>query len=184
MYKNHCCLSVKLSYICKVQVKKTIFVALGSNIDPRFDYLAQARQQLQTFATGDWAVSPIYQTAPVGPSGQADYLNQVLTFSAVIGAPELLSQFKKIEQRLGRQDRGRWAAREIDVDLLYCGAEQLDSPELSVPHLRIAERSFVLEPLCDLAPDWYDVRQQQTVAQLLTALKSSPNYTACQLWSP
>jgi 2-amino-4-hydroxy-6-hydroxymethyldihydropteridine diphosphokinase len=136
-----------------------IYIALGSNIEPRSESLAHAREILQRISEGQWAQSPIIETEPVGPQNQAKYLNQVVSFDSSRSASSLLHYCKGAEIILGRKERGRWDAREIDLDLLYCGQE-ICKPNaqnaLELPHPRIAERLFVLEPLCALHPDWCD----------------------------
>ncbi|NLB63708.1 MAG: 2-amino-4-hydroxy-6-hydroxymethyldihydropteridine diphosphokinase [Fibrobacter sp.] len=164
--------------------KKQVFVALGSNIGFREKYLRRARVFLREIFPGFWQESPLYVTAPVGPEGQDDYLNQVVSFNSDWGAMDVLREFKRIEMLMGRQKRERWGAREIDIDLLYLGRELIDTEQLSVPHLSIAQRSFVLKPMYDLAPEFYDVRTKETIATMLLNLQKSDNYTSAELWSP
>jgi 2-amino-4-hydroxy-6-hydroxymethyldihydropteridine diphosphokinase len=97
----------------------------------------------------------VRETDPVGVTDQPKFLNAVAELETDLPARELLEGLLEIECRLGR-DRSseqRWGPRTIDLDLLLYGQGTIDEPGLSVPHPRLAERRFVLEPLCELAPD-------------------------------
>jgi 2-amino-4-hydroxy-6-hydroxymethyldihydropteridine diphosphokinase len=99
------------------------------------------------------AVSEIRETEPVGPVEQPAFLNAAAKLRTTLGARELLDALLEIERALGRtRDGPRWGPRTIDLDLLLYGDERLDEPGLTVPHPRLAERLFVLEPLSDLEP--------------------------------
>lgn len=132
-----------------------VYAALGSNLGDRADSLRRARNWLARIAEGEGlTASPIYETLPVGPGPQECYLNQVVSFDTTLGAEALLLFFKEVECWLGRRERPRFHSREIDIDLLFFGEEAIVTPELVVPHQRWAERSFVLVPLLDIAPDF------------------------------
>ena len=147
-----------------------VFIALGSNLEPRREKLAAARRLLQGISCGEWQESSIRETEPVGPPGQGPYLNQVVSFQSDWTAHRILYFCKGVEIVLGRKPRGHWQSREIDLDLLYCGSQIHKAPNLNLPHLRIAERRFVLEPLCDIAPDWQDPRTHLSTRAMLDRL--------------
>ncbi|MEN9353063.1 MAG: hypothetical protein RL318_388 [Fibrobacterota bacterium] len=133
-----------------------IYAALGSNMGDRSDALRRARNWLSRIAVGEGLqASPVYETLPVGPGIQDCYLNQVVSFETMLSAEALLLFFKEVECWLGRRARPRFHSREIDIDVLFYGNEAVDTPELTVPHQRWAERSFVLVPLLDLSPDFH-----------------------------
>jgi 2-amino-4-hydroxy-6-hydroxymethyldihydropteridine diphosphokinase len=137
--------------------RRRIFIALGSNLGERASHLCAARNQLAAAQDIDVrAASRIYETAPVGPAGQAAYLNAVLEIDTPLLPSALLARLLAIERAEGRarspQDV-RWGPRTLDLDLLLYGESCLDEPGLSVPHPRLHERAFVLEPLCELAAD-------------------------------
>ena len=120
------------------------------------------------------AVSPFYRSTPVGGVEQADFLNAVAALEVPAGpdpetgAAALLLALKQIEAALGRQARGRWGPREIDLDLLLFGDQQIDRPAdpwLVVPHPEMANRLFVLKPLADLAPDLRPPGWSESVSQ-------------------
>ncbi len=100
------------------------------------------------------AVSPVYETDPVGgPPGQPQYLNVVVQLSTVLGPRELLEVARRLEGEAGRARAERFGPRTLDVDVLLVGDLEVDEPDLVVPHPRMWERRFVLVPLSDLAPE-------------------------------
>jgi 2-amino-4-hydroxy-6-hydroxymethyldihydropteridine diphosphokinase len=130
------------------------FIGLGSNLGDREAYLEAARRALagseNVVLTG---ASSLYETEPVGYTEQGWFLNQVAEVATSLDPWELLRVLQGIEQALGRQRLIRWGPRAVDLDLLLYGDAVLNSPELTVPHPRIYERSFVLAPLGEIAPD-------------------------------
>lgn len=146
------------------------YAALGSNLGDRMGALVRARQWIRQVADrGELRESRIYETLPVGPPGQDCHLNQVVSFATHLTAEQLLVFFKEVERWLGRQPRPRMHAREIDIDLLFHGAERIELPHLQVPHPRWLMRSFVLVPLLDLDPDFIDPGTGIPAAALLAA---------------
>jgi len=98
--------------------------------------------------------SQIRETSPLGgPSGQGDFLNAVTCVSTSLGAVELLDVLQAVEDRFGRLRRERWGPRTLDLDLLLYDDAVIETERLVVPHPRMHERRFVLEPLCDIAPE-------------------------------
>lgn len=129
------------------------FVALGSNLGDRWAALAAAVAGLA--ARGDVvAVSPVYETEPVGgPGDQGAYLNAVVELRTVDGARELLDRCRALESAAGRVRTVRFGPRTLDADVLWVEGEEVAEPDLVVPHPRMWGRRFVLAPLADLAPD-------------------------------
>ena len=112
-------------------------------------------------------VASMYETAPVGgPTGQTPYLNTVITLRTWLSARELLAALHEIETRLGRWRRIRWEPRTMDIDLLLFGDQSLRENELSVPHPRLHERLFVLEPLAELAAEFVHPLLHRSIADL------------------
>src|SRR5208337_3709957 len=130
------------------------FIGLGSNLGDREAYLETARRAL-TDGEGIFliGVSSLYETEPVGYTEQGWFLNQVVEVATGLDPWELLRVLQGIEQDLGRQRLIRWGPRVVDLDLLLYGDIVLNSPELTVPHPRLYERSFVLAPLAEITPD-------------------------------
>lgn len=133
------------------------YIGLGSNVGDRLGFLRDAVRGLSA-ADGVEVIrtSKVYETVPVGPE-QPDFLNAVAEVETTVDAHELLAVLKTIEFSLGRIERERWGPREIDLDLLVFGDEEISTPELVVPHPRMTGRTFVTIPLRDLdeaaAPD-------------------------------
>ena len=99
------------------------------------------------------ACSAFYSSAPIGPGEQPDYVNAVACLETELDATALLDALQEIENRHGRERSIRWGARTLDLDILLFGSEIIDTARLSVPHPRMAERNFVLQPLAELAPE-------------------------------
>jgi 2-amino-4-hydroxy-6-hydroxymethyldihydropteridine diphosphokinase len=96
-------------------------------------------------------VSSVYDADPIGPE-QANFLNAVVRVDTSMSAQDLLARLQEIEIEIGRRERGRWGPREIDLDVLLFGDEVIETLDLVVPHMEIANRAFVLVPLLDIDP--------------------------------
>ena len=130
------------------------FLSLGSNLGDRRALLRDAVESLPDVV----AVSPVYETDPVGGVAQPDFLNVVAIADhdgsdASAVATQLLALARTVEADLERIRRVRWGPRTVDVDVLAVGDVVSDDPELTVPHPRITERAFVLLPWAEIAPD-------------------------------
>jgi 2-amino-4-hydroxy-6-hydroxymethyldihydropteridine diphosphokinase len=126
------------------------FLGLGSNLGDRLAHLRGAVAALEDVV----AVSPIYETDPVGgPDDQGAYLNLVVELDTILDARGLLDVCGRLEEAAGRVREVRWGARTLDVDVLWVDGEIVDLPDLQVPHPRMWDRRFVLAPLADIAPD-------------------------------
>jgi 2-amino-4-hydroxy-6-hydroxymethyldihydropteridine diphosphokinase len=130
------------------------FVGLGANLGDREPTL---RAAVEALAAEDGievvAVSTLRETEPVGVGEQPPFLNGALAIDTTLAAPELLDRLLAVEQRFGRtRVPGEHGPRTLDLDLLLYGDEAIDEPGLTVPHPRLHERRFVLEPLAELAP--------------------------------
>ena len=128
------------------------FLALGSNLGDRERYLADAIAGIPDVV----AVSPIYETGPVGgSSSQGPYLNAVVELDTDLSPRALLEVCRRLETAANRvrDPNDRFGPRTLDVDVLLVGDLTVDEPDLEVPHPRMWERGFVLIPLADLAPD-------------------------------
>jgi 2-amino-4-hydroxy-6-hydroxymethyldihydropteridine diphosphokinase len=150
----------------------TVYIALGSNLGSRQDNLRKALQELPT-TIQLLAASPIYSTPPWGYTGQPEFLNQVARLETDLGPLELLRALKDLEIRLGRQPTFRYGPRLIDLDILFYDDQVVDSPALTIPHPRLAERAFVLVPLVDLAPTLRHPVLRLTTSELLARLDRS-----------
>lgn len=149
-------------------------IALGSNLGDRLAHLQAARDRLRHIAVEDedFQQAAIYQTAPVAcPDDSPDFLNTVVEICFDGSASELLELTQQIEADLGRvRDGTPNAPRTIDVDILYFGDQAVSQPSLELPHPRLADRRFVLEPLAEIAPGLHLPGFDQSIASLLEDL--------------
>jgi 2-amino-4-hydroxy-6-hydroxymethyldihydropteridine diphosphokinase len=134
------------------------FLGLGSNLGDRRARLRDAVDALPDVV----AVSPLYETDPVGGPDQGEFLNLVVELDTSLTARELLAVCAEREAAAERVRIERWGPRTLDVDVLWVDGEAVDEPDLVVPHPRMWERRFVLAPLRDLAPDL--VTEEQVAA--------------------
>ncbi|PXW88436.1 2-amino-4-hydroxy-6-hydroxymethyldihydropteridine diphosphokinase [Streptohalobacillus salinus] len=147
------------------------YIALGSNIEPRVDYLAEAIKQLEADPQVKViARSSIYETEPVGYTEQSKFLNQVIQIETDYMPEALLETTQAVEQMLGRKRAIRWGPRTIDLDILLFEEIVIDTEQLTVPHPRLQERAFVLVPLSELAPRAIIPGVDQTVEKALAAV--------------
>ena len=132
------------------------FLGLGSNLGDREGYLRQAISRLRAADGVNFLHSSrVYETEPVGVVDQPRFLNMVveLEIADEMSARDLLGLAKQIEADLGRTQRERWGPREIDIDLLLVGEEQIQDDDFELPHPRMWERAFVMVPLAELCPE-------------------------------
>lgn len=145
-----------------------VFIALGSNLGSRADWLRQAREKLIASATIEMVqASAIYETDPVGKTDQPAFLNQVIEIRTTLTPEDLLTRLLQIEQELGRVRQERWGPRIIDLDLLAYGARLIHTSRLVLPHRELPHRRFVLAPWADIAPEFEVSGLQATVNELL-----------------
>ncbi len=127
-------------------------IGLGSNLGDRAQHIAKATAALAELGRLV-RVSSLYETAPIGGPDQGPYLNAVAVIDTELTAHELLERCLAIEREAGRERRERWGPRIIDLDVLLYGDQAVVEDDLSVPHPRMTERRFVLEPLLEVWPD-------------------------------
>jgi len=133
-------------------VIEVAYIGLGSNIEDRELHLTEAIRLLQQYPEIHIRrSSSVYETDPVGFTEQAAFLNMVIQVETDLLPAALFSRMLAVEQQLGRVRDIRWGPRTIDLDLLLYGQQQLNEPELLIPHPRMAERAFVLIPLLEIA---------------------------------
>jgi 2-amino-4-hydroxy-6-hydroxymethyldihydropteridine diphosphokinase len=126
------------------------FLSLGSNLGDRRQFLAEAVGSLGSSVV---AVSPVYETDPVGGPDQGRFLNLVVQLETDLTARELLAVCHRLESGAQRVRMQRWGPRTLDVDIIWIDGVTVDEPDLVIPHPRWSERTFVLAPLADLAPE-------------------------------
>lgn len=131
----------------------TAYIGLGSNLADPLTQLKSARAAIACLAqVKELAFSSFYHSPPMGPQDQPDYVNAVMAIATDIATLDLLRYLQKIEQEQGRVRGRRWGERTLDLDLLLYGDQQINHPDLIVPHVGISKRAFVLYPLQEIAP--------------------------------
>jgi 2-amino-4-hydroxy-6-hydroxymethyldihydropteridine diphosphokinase len=149
--------------------KHRVYLALGANIGERLKNLERALQELRTIMSIQ-TISSIYETEPVGYLEQPKFLNMVCMGETELTPQKLLHVIKNIEILLGRQPGIRNGPRPIDIDILFYDGLQIDEATLIIPHPRLKERSFVLAPLAEIAPNFVPPNTRETVTELLQKL--------------
>ena len=140
-----------------MDVWQPAYVGVGSNLEQPRAQVERAFQLLRGLPRTHLMVcSHLYQSSPLGPVAQPDFVNAAVGLLTRLTAAELLAQLKALEAAAGRPaQRQRWGPRVLDLDLLAFGQERCAGPQLTLPHAGIVERNFVLYPLHDVAPDLY-----------------------------
>lgn len=145
------------------------YVGLGSNLGDREPTIRRAAELI-----GARRLSPVIETEPWGYESQPRFLNAAAEVETHLAPRQFLDHLLDVERRLGRERVGpRWGPRTIDLDLLLWGEEAVDEPGLQVPHPRLHERLFVLEPLAELVPA-LKIPGNGTVSEALAGLQSRP----------
>ena len=151
------------------------YVGVGSNLGNRHKVIQKAQELISAHPAVRFLRSaPIYETHPVGGPPQGPYLNTVVEAETTLQPRDLLNALQAIEQRLGRiVSAERWAPRPIDLDILLYDELVMAEPGLAIPHPRMHERAFVLEPLAQLAPDAVHPLLKHTIVALRERLNAS-----------
>lgn len=150
----------------------TAYVALGSNLGDRRAHLEAAFAALAALpGTNLLARSGLYETTPLGPAGQQDYLNAAAALGTRLEPEALLETLLSIEISRGRVRRERWGPRTLDLDLLLHGDITRQTPRLTLPHPELLRRAFVLVPLAEIAPGL--VTAGRPISQHLACLDQS-----------
>ncbi len=146
------------------------YLALGSNQGARREQLAQAVRALDALpGCRVVAVSDLYESEYLGPGRQPGYLNACLALETGLSPRELLRRGKDLERAAGRRQDSHMEPRPLDIDVLLLEDQRVDEPDLQIPHPRLAERRFVLQPLCDLDPQLVVPGAAATVLSLAQA---------------
>jgi 2-amino-4-hydroxy-6-hydroxymethyldihydropteridine diphosphokinase len=149
----------------------TAILGLGSNLGDRVRNLERALDHLKHGVRLE-RLSSIYETEPVGDREQPWFLNMVCIGATLMKPDALLAYIHRVEDKLGRE-RGvkRSGPRTVDIDILAHDDLVIDQPDLKIPHPRLIERAFVLEPLAEIAPDWRHPAEGKTAAELLEGMR-------------
>lgn len=145
-------------------------LALGSNMGDRLAHLQNAKAELSKVGTIQ-KESRIYETEPVGFADQDWFLNCAIQIETDLNAQELLKETQRIEKKLGKNKLIENGPRSIDIDIIFFDDEITDGENLKIPHPRMQDRRFVLEPLAEIAPKWIHPILQISVESLLKNTK-------------
>lgn len=151
---------------------KIVYLSLGSNVGDRETHLARARERLNSEDTRLLRASGIYETEPRDFPGQPWFLNQVVEIETSLFPKQLLERTQKIERALGRIPTFPKGPRTVDIDILLYGDTIVSTPGLEIPHERLADRRFVLEPLAELAPALRHPRTGSAVTEMLAGVRN------------
>lgn len=149
---------------------KIVHIALGSNLQDREKNLQKAIEKISNFSN-TVKKSSIYETEPVGYKDQGKFLNQVIEIETELSPRDLIIRLQEIEHKMGRKREVKNGPRTIDLDILFYENEIVESDKLNIPHPRLHERKFVLDPLREIAPDKMHPQLNQTIETLWTNLK-------------
>ena len=156
--------------------QKPIYIGLGSNTGDRLYYLQSAVDAIHYEVGSVVALSSCYETPAMGFEGDA-FLNACLEIRSNLSAELMLSKLLQIEEKYGRKryEDGQYRARTLDLDILFFRDQNIETALLSVPHPRLEQRLFVLQPLAEINAEFTHPVSQKTIAQLLgTCLDNSP----------
>jgi len=146
---------------------KRAYLSLGSNMGDRLAALQAAVDKLQSPDVSISRISSVYETAPVDLKEQPDFLNIIVEAETSLFPRQLLHRIQNIERELGRKRTIPKGPRVIDIDIVLYGSFVVDMPQLQIPHPRMQDRRFVLEPLTELAPELRHPVSRKRIRELL-----------------
>jgi 2-amino-4-hydroxy-6-hydroxymethyldihydropteridine diphosphokinase len=160
-------------------VEASVYVALGSNLGDRELNLLRGIAEIGKLPGSKvTALSGFYDTQPVGPVAQGNFLNAALRLETSLTPQKLLSELQRIESEIFMRKRTvEWGPRIIDLDIIFYGDRIVAESNLEIPHPRLHERRFVLAPLAEIAPGFIHPRMGRSVAEILKALKTRERVT-------
>jgi 2-amino-4-hydroxy-6-hydroxymethyldihydropteridine diphosphokinase len=160
-------------------VINTVYLSLGSNVGDREANLFRAVEELARRGARIIRRSSFYETEPLEIRDQAWFLNCAVEAETALTPHQLITVLLEIEIEMGRRRSIKYGPRNIDIDILLFGASVVDTPDLVIPHPRMAERRFVLVPMNEIAPDSRHRVLDKTIGELLNA---TADKSAVRLW--
>ena len=153
----------------------TVFLHLGSNENQPLKQLLVALGKIEEQIGKISLYSQIYKTEAWGKKDQNDFLNMAISVHTELQPSELLQKTQKIEKKMGRVEKEKWASRIIDIDILFYNNQNIRKPELTIPHPHIEKRNFVLIPMLDIAADYVHPILHKTIVDLYNSSKDTCN---------
>jgi len=153
---------------------KTVYIGLGSNLGDRAENLRKARERIEASGVRIRRGSSLYETEPREMLDQPWFLNQAIEAETTLFPRQLLARLLRIEREMGRVRATPKGPRIIDLDILLFGNAVVHAAGLEIPHPRLSERRFVLEPLAELDPDLRPPRGRRTVREMLAEVMDQP----------
>ncbi|WP_347988105.1 2-amino-4-hydroxy-6-hydroxymethyldihydropteridine diphosphokinase [Methylomonas sp. AM2-LC] len=150
-----------------------VFIGLGSNLDNPIQHIQQAISAITQLTTVEFiACSSLYNSLPVGPQDQPNFVNAVLRIKTCLTPQNLLKALQNIENDHGRVRNQHWGARTLDLDILLYGTDIVKEPNLQIPHAEISNRGFVLYPLAEIVAEDLFIPGKAYLSELLTACQA------------
>ncbi|MCH7517497.1 MAG: 2-amino-4-hydroxy-6-hydroxymethyldihydropteridine diphosphokinase [Candidatus Dadabacteria bacterium] len=149
-----------------------VFIGIGSNLGDTIGNCKIALDEIENFAE-IVRISSLYETEPVGNEDQPNFINSVVEINTDLSPHELLTHLKSIEDKLGRVRGEKWGPRVIDLDIIFYDDLVMKDDDLIIPHPRAHLRRFVLEPICEIAPDFIHPELETSILELLEKLGDS-----------
>ncbi len=146
-----------------------VFIAIGSNLGDKISNCRRAIDEIAGFCE-IVKVSSLYETEPVGNEDQPNFINSVAEIRTDLSPHELLAYLNRIEEKLGRVRSEKWGPRTIDLDIIFYGDQIIKDDNLIIPHPRAHLRRFVLESICEIAPEFIHSEIKISVLELLKSL--------------
>lgn len=150
-----------------MNIENLLALGLGGNMGNRIYHITWAQQLISQQLGTIVRCSPLYQTAAWGNTDQPNFLNQVVILKTPFSPIQCLQKCLQIEKSMGRKREIKWGPRIIDIDILLYNNIKINTPNLQVPHPHLHERRFVLEPLCDVLPNFKHPYLKKNLSQLL-----------------
>ncbi|OGC05206.1 2-amino-4-hydroxy-6-hydroxymethyldihydropteridine diphosphokinase [candidate division WOR-1 bacterium RIFOXYA12_FULL_43_27] len=162
----------------KIKGPQRVFLALGSNVGDREEYIEQAVFLISKIKGVEVLKrSTNHETEPEGDTDQPSFINAALEIKTELPPQKLLNEFTTIENALGRERETEWGPRTIDIDLLFYGKMIVSEDNLQIPHPLIHERTFVLEPMKEIAPEFTHPVLEKTIEELFEERKVESGHT-------
>ena len=151
----------------------TVYIQLGSNIGERESFITKSMHKVEDDIGKIITASSIFETTAWGNENQNNFLNSVIEIKTPFDAFTILQKSQEIENSMGRKRKEKWGKRTIDIDILFCNNEIINTKELIIPHPLIQQRKFVLVPLSEIAPNYMHPILKKNMSTLLSECKDT-----------